>query len=446
VGERDDTALRERLEGLARAVDVREEPPAGLLAELGRRRRTVRRRRAAGAVVASIVAVTVLWGATGVLDDGHEPVVTSSDDQGGLLGAQRPLPDAPLSPRSSHSAVWTGDEMIIWGGEGAAEVFGDGAAFAPETGSWRTIAQAPIAPRARHAAAWMDGEMFVFGGTERPLGSGDTLDAAAYDPATDTWRTLTPLPSPRTSARTALVDGLIVLAGGVTPTDAPRATSLLVYDPTADRWSQVEVGAPVFDAVATGPARVSVLTMPPDGTGTAELIAVDVLTGELTPRPPLPVSGTARAVGLAAQDGNLVVAVTDDTRTTVLSDETDDTDDGWRTLADVPRETFTPGTRRDDHAPGFTSTVDSWLVARQPRGIVAIELRTDEPGAPTEAPTNEAPLDAGCGSRSTTVPAGSHLLVWGGGTCEQSSSIESAAGASIDLTLPRDRTGPDPSG
>lgn len=446
MGERDDTALRDRLEGLALAVDVPQEPPAGLLAELGRRRRTVGRRRAAGAVVASLVAVMALWGAMGVLDGGHEPVVTPSGDGGGPLRAQRPLPDAPLSPRSSHSAVWTGDEMIVWGGEGgegAVDVLGDGAAFVPETGSWRTIARAPIAPRARHGAAWMNGEMFVFGGTERPLGSGDTLDAAAYDPATDTWRTIAPLPSPRTSARTVLVGDLIVLAGGVTPTDAPRATSLLVYDPAADRWSQFEVGAPVFDAVATGPARVSVLTMPPDGTGTAELIDVDAVTGELTPRPPLPVADTARAVGLAAQGGDLVVAVAGDARTTVLSDAVDD---GWRMLADVQRETFTPGTRRDDHAPGFTSIVGGWLVARQPRGIVAVELRTDEPGPPTEARTSEVPLDAGCGSRSTTVPAGSRLLVWGGGECERSSSIESAAGASIELTLPPDRTSTDPTG
>ena len=45
----------------------------------------------------------------------------------------RRLAGAPLSPRVGHSAVWTGSELLVWGGRvpgGAAKA--DGAAYDPD--------------------------------------------------------------------------------------------------------------------------------------------------------------------------------------------------------------------------------------------------------------------------------------------------------------------------
>jgi len=96
----------------------------------------------------------------------------------------------PLAPRGGHSVVWTGDELIVWGGWGdevGSVKRGDGAAYDPASRTWRMIAASPLTPRRNHAAAWTGAEMVVFGGDGR-------RDGAAYDPRTDTWRRLPDAP------------------------------------------------------------------------------------------------------------------------------------------------------------------------------------------------------------------------------------------------------------
>ena len=53
---------------------------------------------------------------------------------------QRPVP----RPRCHHSAVWTGRELIAYGGydacgSGGHLPFGDGAAYDPAAGEWRRL-------------------------------------------------------------------------------------------------------------------------------------------------------------------------------------------------------------------------------------------------------------------------------------------------------------------
>jgi hypothetical protein len=43
--------------------------------------------------------------------------------------AWQPLPAGPLAGRSLHSAVWTGQALIIWGGTDGATGLSDGAKF-----------------------------------------------------------------------------------------------------------------------------------------------------------------------------------------------------------------------------------------------------------------------------------------------------------------------------
>lgn len=81
--------------------------------------------------------------------------------------------------RINHSAVWTGATMLAWGGMTLArEDLGDGAAYEPESDAWQAlpIANAP-SPRSRHTAVWTGSEMIVWGGASggyhpRPLDDG----------------------------------------------------------------------------------------------------------------------------------------------------------------------------------------------------------------------------------------------------------------------------------
>ncbi|HET6967994.1 MAG TPA: hypothetical protein VFI44_06935, partial [Ornithinibacter sp.] len=66
------------------------------------------------------------------------------------------LPRGPFAARSGPAVVWTGSEMIVWGGDGERL---DGAAFDPATGAWREIAPAPLEPRASSRVVWTGTEM-----------------------------------------------------------------------------------------------------------------------------------------------------------------------------------------------------------------------------------------------------------------------------------------------
>ena len=82
--------------------------------------------------------------------------------------------------RYFHTALWTGSEMIVWGGDNYASVFNDGGRYNPATGSWAAVTTAG-APAARfsHTAVWTGSEMIVFGGS----GINGTLnDAYSYTP------------------------------------------------------------------------------------------------------------------------------------------------------------------------------------------------------------------------------------------------------------------------
>ena len=144
----------------------------------------------------------------------------------------------PLGPRIQASGVWTGREVIIWGGlswngMGVRAAPANGAAYDPEADSWRMLPDAPIGPRHLHAAVWTGREMLLWGGwtgvRPKPPAAG-----AAYNPKTRTWRTLAPSPMNWASgAASVWADGEWVLAIARDRTDG---IEVVAYDPKRDRW------------------------------------------------------------------------------------------------------------------------------------------------------------------------------------------------------------------
>lgn len=95
-----------------------------------------------------------------------------------------------LSARYGHAAVWstTTNEMIVWGGQGATcagTYCNDGASYNPATDTWTTIPTPPIAGRWKHSMIWTGSELVIWGGYNS---SGSYLrDGARYDPKTKIW-------------------------------------------------------------------------------------------------------------------------------------------------------------------------------------------------------------------------------------------------------------------
>jgi N-acetylneuraminic acid mutarotase len=83
--------------------------------------------------------------------------------------------------RNTHSAVWTGREMIVWGGDLGFFVYGTGGRYDPTMDSWTAVTTTNAATgRYQPTAIWTGREMIVWGGFSNlfgPLGSGGTYCA-----------------------------------------------------------------------------------------------------------------------------------------------------------------------------------------------------------------------------------------------------------------------------
>src|SRR6202040_2421833 len=97
------------------------------------------------------------------------------------------LVGVPLG-RVAHTSIWSGSEMIVWGG--ADETFNDtntGGRYNPTDDSWMAtnVGNAPP-PRGGHSAVWTGSEMIVWGGGFCcPRIDFDT--GGRYSPSTDSW-------------------------------------------------------------------------------------------------------------------------------------------------------------------------------------------------------------------------------------------------------------------
>ena len=140
--------------------------------------------------------------------------------------------NAPTA-RWSHTAVWTGSEMIVWGGGWSTNT---GGRYNPSTDSW-TATSTTNAPSARsdHRAVWTGSEMIVWAGgsydPEHFLNTG-----GRYNPSTDSWTatSMTNAPEARRSLTAVWTGSQMIVWGGY---DANRQTNTGGrYDPGTDRW------------------------------------------------------------------------------------------------------------------------------------------------------------------------------------------------------------------
>jgi len=132
----------------------------------------------------------------------------------------------PPPARRDHTAVWTGEEMIVWGGFGSSAL-NTGGRYSRKNLSWRGVSMvnAPAA-RSAHGAAWTGRRMVVFGGWSP---TGFRNDGGAYDPATDTWSALPTAgaPSARAEATVIWTGSGVLVWGGV---GAPATGAFLRCD------------------------------------------------------------------------------------------------------------------------------------------------------------------------------------------------------------------------
>jgi len=166
-----------------------------------------------------------------------------------------------------HTAIWTGSKMIVWGGmKSVGGPASTGGVYDPVTDTWElTATSAAPSGRIGHTAVWTGTEMAIWGGDGYP---GNTMTGALYGPQTKTWRPVSTTCGPaERSGHTAIWNGSeMIVWGGQPSNNSWSAYSSLLgtgarYNPTTDSWQYVSVvGAPtarsMHTAVWTGTSMI----------------------------------------------------------------------------------------------------------------------------------------------------------------------------------------------
>jgi N-acetylneuraminic acid mutarotase len=121
-------------------------------------------------------------------------------------------------------------------------IVGTNEEYDPATDTWVFKTPMPT-PRTGFGIAVYNNKIYCIGGevtykndNKPPL----TNVNEVYDPATNTWETKEPMPTPRYGMRANIVNGKIYLIGGYDPDisiDSGASTHNEVYDPATDTWS-----------------------------------------------------------------------------------------------------------------------------------------------------------------------------------------------------------------
>jgi N-acetylneuraminic acid mutarotase len=115
-----------------------------------------------------------------------------------------------------HTAVWTGNEMIVWGGSGFGSplTLSDGGRYNPQADSWTAVSTNGVpAARILHTAVWTGSEMVVWGGGDG--GTGVFNDGGRYNPTGNSWTAMSTTGAPAARAlHTAVWTGSEMIVWG----------------------------------------------------------------------------------------------------------------------------------------------------------------------------------------------------------------------------------------
>jgi hypothetical protein len=180
---------------------------------------------------------SAVWTGSEVIVWGGEPILNTGGKYNPTTDSWIPTStsNAPAA-RAAHTAVWAGDEMIVWGGRDQMGWFNTGARYGPNTDSW-TATSTINAPERRwyHTALWTGSEMIVWGGTN---GTIYLNTGGRYNPSADSWTAtgLVNAPLGRVAHTAAWTATEMIVWGGADSTFNDTNTGGR-YDPTSDSWT-----------------------------------------------------------------------------------------------------------------------------------------------------------------------------------------------------------------
>ena len=117
--------------------------------------------------------------------------------------------------RNHCGGAFIDGKFYVVGGRRVIRALDANEVYDPQTNTWAPQAPLPT-PRAGIGVAAVNGELFVFGGeTLNPSGGGEVHgEVEVFNPATNSWRSLSPMPTPRHGIWASVIDNNIFLPGG----------------------------------------------------------------------------------------------------------------------------------------------------------------------------------------------------------------------------------------
>jgi hypothetical protein len=147
------------------------------------------------------------------------------------------LPTSVMSSsHSQHAAVGlpNGNIFVAGGFKGLTTVTDVAEIYYSTSGVWSPVASLPSGQERAIAASVLlkDGRIVLFGGTNQ---TGNLNSVIAYNPATNSWSSLTAMPlALQGHTATLLLDGRVLIAGG--DDGFGETSSSYIYDPITDTW------------------------------------------------------------------------------------------------------------------------------------------------------------------------------------------------------------------
>ncbi len=147
------------------------------------------------------------------------------------------------TPRSGAACAVVNDKIYVIGGylkkEDKYVIVGVNERYDPKTDRWRKMAPMPSG-RSGAATAVVDDKIYVFAGMDAKGRLVSSVER--YDPEKNAWKTVTSMPTPRIVPGAVVIDEKIYVLGGANWSDdkagVPHYLSVNeVYDPRANKWS-----------------------------------------------------------------------------------------------------------------------------------------------------------------------------------------------------------------
>ncbi|EDY83269.1 kelch repeat protein [Verrucomicrobiia bacterium DG1235] len=191
-------------------------------------------------------------------------VGSALSNQGGVYNPEtfewNLLPISDVSPaRNRQTTVWTGDRMIVWGGYIESGITQTGAIYAPEVpdanppiGGWlsTSLESAPVA-RSEHTAVWTGSKMLIWGGKNSggvlSSGSSYTAPSGPLVPGEEgSWSEISNTNAPEARhGHTAVWTGSKMLVWGGLDSAFSTLGTGAIYDPASNTWTSLPTaGAP----------------------------------------------------------------------------------------------------------------------------------------------------------------------------------------------------------